>query len=197
MGCFVCPWKGGWGTTQPVSDPSARQPAQRPLFRRLLTRALLMTSSHSEGHPKHEFSQFVNFTNPVYIGLANERFGEHDRAMLFADAGASSDPERVLTNKGPRFRSLSQGILGRILAARGRTAEAEAAFEAAIAEARACKLFLLECLALRDLGKHLQPPGIADRMRAARGSFGAGAPTGDDLDDLNQIMQVFCAFDIK
>ena len=55
---------------------------------------------------------------------------------------------------------------GRVLAARDRMDEAEAAFEAAVAAAASCELWLLEAMAVRDLTRHvLEPAGRAQDGR--------------------------------
>ena len=137
----------------------------------------------------HNIAVFVNFCNSYWVALANERYGNYERAMVFADGGIQKDVMVPGANAGVRWRSLCHCIRGRILAKEaGTKVEALAAFEAAIAEAKSCELYYLECLALRDMDRCLRPSGIHERISKVRGKFNKGVLVGDNLDDFNRIL---------
>jgi hypothetical protein len=147
-------------------------------------------------HDVCEFGQFTNFNNIYFVALANERMGAMDRALLFADRGVQSDHLSVVgANYAPRWRSFCQGVRGRVLARSEQRADAEVAFEAAVAEAQSCKLVTLECLALRDIDRFLQLPAADERLCAAKGNFAAGELGADDALDLNRILDVHSTFE--
>jgi len=70
--------------------------------------------------------------------------------------------------------------------------EAEAAFEAAIAEARSCELVYIENMALRDLNRFVRPSGISERISKAQEKFVSLA--GDNLTAFNRILDNHCNF---
>ena len=71
----------------------------------------------------------------------------------------------------PHLQIQSQSGLGRCHARLGRAAEAEAAFQAAIAEAQRCRLHFLEMLAHCDYIEHvLDPAGRREEQLPALGA---------------------------
>ena len=134
----------------------------------------------------HNISKFCGLCRPYFIALANERFGEYERAMKYANPGCKNEP-------GVKWRAFYHCLRGRIL---GRSAdtkvEAEAAFEAAIAEARSCELVYIENMALRDLNRFVRPSGISERISKAQEKFVSLA--GDNLTAFNRILDNHCNF---
>ena len=77
-------------------------------------------------------------------------------AAAAAAVGAGSEEEIDPTiDTRPTTITQGQALRGRVLAAQGKKAEAEAAFEEAVKTAHTCGLRLFEMFALRDLKKHI------------------------------------------
>ena len=86
----------------------------------------------------------------VLAGKACEKLGLYEQALPYAEAATCTD----LTKGGctvPATFCLGFRTKGRCLAALGKMAEAEAAFESSLASVVGTGLFLLEVLALADL----------------------------------------------
>ena len=135
---------------------------------------------------EHNISTFCGLCRPYLIALANEKFGEYDRAMKYASAGCKDE-------LGVKWRAFYHCMRGRILGRSTDTkVEAEAAFENAITEAQSCGLVYIENLALRDFNRFVRPSGISERISKARAKF--VDLTGDNLTAFNRILENHCNF---
>ena len=80
-----------------------------------------------------------------------EKLERPDDALLHLQKAMRVDEKDIRTDMRPTTHAEGHSLRGRVLAARGKPAEAEAAFEEAVAMAHKHGLRLLEMLALRDL----------------------------------------------
>ena len=96
---------------------------------------------------------------------AFESCGRFEEAIVAAAADS-----RNWRHTNPVIHTQSCAVAGRCHAALGRAAEAVAAFECAITEARRCEMPFLELLALRDMIVHvLDKEGRREEQMAALG----------------------------
>ena len=89
-----------------------------------------------------------------------EKFGEHDKTLIYAAAALDTDLTKAGTEL-PSERIFAYLLQGRAHAALGQTTEAAASFESAADEAHRYGYFLWEAFALRDL-KLLVLDGMGD-----------------------------------
>jgi hypothetical protein len=126
----------------------------------------------------------LGFSGHVMAALAAEKYGQLDQALGFAAAIHDVDPVRGGDHKASSH-ILANCVKGRVFQQRGQTAEAAAAFEAAVAQAETVELPLLAAFALRDLKllvldgmgihKHGDGDGGAAAMMSDHGSRRLGA----------------------
>ena len=126
----------------------------------------------------------MGFSGHVMAALAAEKYGQLDQALGFAAAIHDVDPVRGGDHKASSH-ILANCVKGRVFQQRGQTAEAAAAFEAAVAQAETVELPLLAAFALRDLKllvldgmgnhKHGDGGGRAAAMMSDHGSRRLGA----------------------
>ena len=120
---------------------------------------------------------------PVWVALAFERFGQSERALAFAAKSLETD-KQAGGNPNQWLQSFALSCRGRILAAVGDAAEAEAAFESALAVVAGREYWFLEACVVHDLVEKVLRPsgrGVAEgeaRLAAAVAKIGA---TGEEL----------------
>ena len=96
----------------------------------------------------------MGFSAHLIAALCAEKYGQLDQALAFVTVIHEVDPVRGSDHK-PSAHILGNCVKGRVLQQRGQTAEAAAAFEAAVAQGEAVGMPLLVAFALRDLKLHI------------------------------------------
>jgi hypothetical protein len=96
----------------------------------------------------------MGFSAHLIAALCAEKYGQLDQALAFVTVIHEVDPARGGDHK-PSAHILGNCVKGRVLQQRGQTAEAAAAFEAAVAQGEAVGMPLLVAFALRDLKLHI------------------------------------------
>ena len=92
----------------------------------------------------------MGFSAHLIAALCAEKYGQLDQALAFVTVIHEVDPVRGSDHK-PSAHILGNCVKGRVLQQLGKTVEAAAAFEAAVAQGEKVGLLLLVAFALRDL----------------------------------------------